>query len=115
MQSVHGHPVRGVDVGPETRCAHYDSGRDVVALRFPCCETYYPCFECHEAVADHDPVRWGPADGRRRAVLCGRCGTESTVEEYVEGDDACPACDAPFNPGCRSHYRYYFDEALFEE
>jgi len=41
---VHGHTVRGVDVGPETRCRHYDSELDVIAIRFPCCETFYPCY-----------------------------------------------------------------------
>jgi uncharacterized CHY-type Zn-finger protein len=56
---VHGHTVRGVDVGPETRCRHYDSELDVIAIRFPCCGTFYPCYECHLAAADHEPERWG--------------------------------------------------------
>lgn len=114
MQSVHGHLVLGVDVGPETRCAHYDSGLDVVALRFPCCDRYYPCFDCHAGVADHDPVRWGVDDADREAILCGVCGHELTVRAYLEGDDACPACGVAFNPGCRRHAHHYFEPALFE-
>jgi len=110
---VHGHTVRGVDVGPETRCRHYDSERDVIALRFPCCETFYPCYDCHLAVADHEPEQWGADDHEAPAVLCGVCGELLTVEEYVDCGDRCPGCDAAFNPGCRTHYHYYFDDALF--
>lgn len=140
---VHGHTVRGVDVGPETRCRHYDSGRDVIAIRFPCCGTFYPCYDCHLAVADHEPERWGedgssasggdeddgssarrgeetgsrPADDAADAdaVLCGVCGAVLTVAEYLDCDDRCPDCDAEFNPGCRRHYDYYFTEGLFEK
>jgi uncharacterized CHY-type Zn-finger protein len=36
---VHGHAVRGVDVD-ESRCAHYGTERDVVAIRLPCCDTF---------------------------------------------------------------------------
>ena len=115
MRPVHGVPVRGVDVGPETRCAHYAGDRDVVAIRFPCCEAFYPCFDCHEAVADHAPSRWGPDDGDEAVVLCGVCGRRLRLDAYVGGDDACPACDAAFNPGCRNHYHRYFEESAFGE
>lgn len=113
MPQVHGHPVRGVDVDPETRCAHYHTRRDVVALAFPCCEPFYPCFECHEAVADHPAERWPAGSDDERAVLCGACGRDLAIREYVTGDLACPDCGAPFNPGCRNHFDRYFDEALF--
>jgi uncharacterized CHY-type Zn-finger protein len=113
---VHRHTVRGVDVGPETRCRHYDSELDVIAIRFPCCGTFYPCYECHLAAADHEPERWGD-DGRddadADAVLCGVCGTVLTVAEYVDCEDRCPDCGAEFNPGCRRHYDRYFAEELF--
>lgn len=104
---IHGCEVRGA-VDAETRCAHYASERDVVAIKFACCETYYPCFRCHDAVAEHDAERW-PADRRDEpAVLCGACGAELAVAEYV-GSEACPACDAAFNPGCADHYHLYFE------
>lgn len=115
MPTVHGHRVRGVDVDPETRCVHYDSPRDVVAIRFACCDTFYPCFECHEAVADHDAAVWPAGSEEEPAVLCGVCGRVLTVREYVADDDACPDCGADFNPGCREHYPLYFHETLFED
>lgn len=112
---VHGHTVRGVDVGPETRCRHYDSELDVIAIRFPCCGTFYPCYECHLSAADHEPQKWGPEDDDAPAVLCGICGSVLTVDEYLACDDHCPECNAEFNPGCRRHYARYFSPALFEK
>lgn len=106
--------VRGVDVGAETRCAHYGGERDVIAIRFACCDDYYPCFRCHEAVADHESEPL-PADaGDEPGVLCGACDAVLTVRAYLDADDACPECGAGFNPGCADHYHLYFDRALFE-
>jgi len=102
-------PVCGVEVDAETRCTHYDGARDVVALRFPCCETYFPCFRCHDAVTDHESERITRASFGDPAVLCGVCGTTLSVSTYLECDDSCPDCTASFNPGCRRHRDRYFD------
>jgi len=99
--------VRGVEVDSETRCAHYDTERDVVALTFACCDAYYPCFRCHEAVADHDAKRLS-VESSESAVLCGACGAELTPREFVSGDHECPDCGAAFNSGCADHYERYF-------
>ena len=101
-------PVRGVDVDAETRCTHYDTALDVVALRFSCCETYYPCFRCHEAVTDHEPSRVPRERFDEPAVLCGVCETTLSVRVYLDCEDSCPACGASFNPGCRHHRDRYF-------
>ena len=102
-------PVRGIAVDEQTRCRHYESSRDVVAIAFACCETYYACFACHAAATDHEPVRW-PADrADEPAVLCGACRTTLSVETYVAEGDTCPACGAAFNPGCRRHHDRYFE------
>jgi len=101
-------PLRGVDVDTETRCAHYDTELDVVALRFPCCDSYYPCFRCHEAVTDHEPERVPRERFDEAAVLCGVCGATLPVRAYLDCDDRCPECGAAFNPGCRRHRDRYF-------
>lgn len=44
-----------VHVGRETRCAHSDSTRDVIALLLGCCEESFVCQRCHEAATDHEP------------------------------------------------------------
>ena len=102
-------PLRGVAVDPETRCAHWDAPVDVVALRFGCCETYYPCDACHGAAADHEAVPWPRERFDESAVLCGACETTLTAQEYLDCDDSCPACGARFNPGCRKHRDRYFE------
>ncbi|ALE85876.1 CHY zinc finger protein [Pseudonocardia sp. HH130629-09] len=103
-----GPQVFGDLVDDQTRCAHYGGPLDVIAVRFRCCDRYYPCFRCHAAAADH-PARTWPADARaERAVLCGVCRTELRIDTYV-AVDGCPGCGAPFNPGCRSHHGLYFD------
>jgi uncharacterized CHY-type Zn-finger protein len=113
-REIEGRTVRGVGIGPETRCAHYGTERDVVALRFACCEAFYPCIRCHEAVVDH-PAERLPVESGASAVLCGVCGAELTPEEFVtrDPDDEaenhdCPGCGAAFNPGCADHYERYF-------
>ena len=107
-REIQEHPVRGVEVDSKTRCAHYNTERDVVALRFACCDAYYPCFRCHEAVADH-PAERLLAEGDEAAVLCGACGAELTPREFVGGEHRCPDCGAAFNPGCADHYDQYFN------
>jgi uncharacterized CHY-type Zn-finger protein len=101
-------PLRGVAVAPNTRCAHYDGPRDIIAIRFACCETYYPCFECHQAATGHEPARWPPGRRDEPAVLCGACGTTMTAGAYRSAAPACPNCGAGFNPGCRAHWARYF-------
>jgi uncharacterized CHY-type Zn-finger protein len=109
---VHGVLVYGLGVGPATRCAHYAGPTDVVALRFACCDRWYPCHACHAAVADHAAAVWPRARFDEAAVLCGACGHRLTARAYLRlGRDAprCPACHAPFNPGCARHRHLYFE------
>ena len=101
--------MRGLDLDPQTRCAHYRSSLDVVAIRMRCCGEYYACRECHDALADHPAEVWPRAEFDRPAAMCGVCGGVMTVAVYLACDDRCPACDAPFNPGCRLHRGLYFE------
>ena len=106
---IHEYVVRGVEVGPETRCTHYDGDRDVIALRFGCCGAFYACHACHEAAVDHDARPWPRDRFDEPAVLCGVCETALSVREYLDADHACPACGTAFNPECRAHYDRYFE------
>jgi uncharacterized CHY-type Zn-finger protein len=108
-RTVGDYVVRGVDVGPRTRCAHDDTERDVIALRLGCCEAFVPCHACHEAVADHGARPWPRDRFDEPAVLCGVCGTALTVRAYLDADHECPACGAAFNPGCAAHDDRYFE------
>lgn len=108
-RSIGDDEVHGVDVGPETRCAHYGSDRDVIALRLGCCEAFFACHRCHEAVTDHESEPWPRERFGEPAVLCGVCTTSLSVTAYLDADHTCPACGAAFNPGCRNHYDRYFE------
>ena len=102
-------PVHGLEVDAQSRCAHWRSAVDIVALKMKCCGEYYACKDCHEALADHPARVWPRAEWGTRAVLCGACGTELTIAAYLATPDACPACGAAFNPGCRGHHHFYFE------
>jgi uncharacterized CHY-type Zn-finger protein len=103
--------VRGVDLDPQTRCAHYHKAVDVIAIKMKCCGVYYACKDCHDALAGHTIAVWPRSEWDQLAVLCGTCGTELTVREYMNCANQCPACQAAFNPGCRNHYEFYFESA----
>lgn len=100
--------VYGLDLDPESRCAHWRSPLDIVAIKMRCCGAYYACRECHDALADHPAEVWPRAAWGEVAVLCGACGGELTVAEYLACDNRCPACQAAFNPGCQKHKHLYF-------
>ena len=102
-------PVFGLDLDPQTRCAHYHSALDVIAIKMRCCGAFYACRECHDAVADHPARLWPIAERDERAILCGVCGATLSIAAYLACNDHCPACAAPFNPGCRLHHHLYFE------
>ncbi len=97
--------VLGPTVDDQTRCIHYRTALDVIAIRFACCGEYYPC---HAETADHPARQWPVAERAEFAVLCGVCDATLTITDYLEAD-ACPACGAAFNPGCKLHTELYFE------
>ena len=101
--------VHGVGLDDQTRCVHWRSPSDVIAIKFDCCGRYYACFDCHTELEDHEAVVWPRARFAEPAVMCGVCKTEHSVDTYMSSGFVCPACGAPFNPGCASHYHLYFE------
>ncbi|MDG4657764.1 CHY zinc finger protein [Ectobacillus antri] len=99
--------VYGPTVDQETRCVHYHSEKDIIAIRFKCCDKYYPCYECHDACEDHQRAVWPKAEWNEKAILCGVCQTELTINEY-QSVTHCPTCKSAFNEGCKTHYHLYF-------
>ena len=101
--------LRGVDVNERTQCAHYRSDRDIVAIRFKCCGTFYACVRCHDELAGHAPIRWSKGERDIRAILCGNCHQTLSIADYLSGANSCPLCDAAFNSACATHHRFYFE------
>ena len=77
--SIHGIPVCGVAIDAQTRCAHYHSELDRIAIKFKCCQAYYACYQCHEAAADHAAQVWPRREFTEQAILCGACGEAMKV------------------------------------
>jgi uncharacterized CHY-type Zn-finger protein len=100
--------VRGIDLDHQTRCGHYRSALDIIAIKMKCCGAYYACRECHDALADHEAQLWPRDEWDQPAVLCGACGIELAIHEYLNCSSRCPGCLSPFNPRCRNHYPLYF-------
>ena len=105
-----GEEILGVGIDEQTRCAHYNSELDIIAIKFKCCGRWYPCFECHTAIAEHEPAVWPVNQFDEKAILCGACGNQLTINEYLNCGSICPSCERSFNPGCANHYHLYFEE-----
>ena len=89
--------VKGKLVDEHTRCVHYHSLLDVIAIKFKCCGEYYPCYNCHEEEADHEHEVWKKNEFDSRAILCGVCNNKMTIHEYLACDNHCPSCNALLN------------------
>lgn len=105
---IKGQVVEGCETDEETRCAHYHKEIDRIAIKFYCCDTYFPCYECHAEKGCGHPDVWPKKKFNEKAILCGACGHELTVEEYLDCKSECPKCTAAFNPGCNLHRHLYF-------
>ena len=101
--------VKGSKIDDQTRCIHYHSALDIIAIKFKCCQTYYPCFYCHQSDAGHLAEKWKAEELNTKAILCGACKNELTISQYLECNYNCPFCHASFNPGCQNHNHLYFE------
>ena len=102
--------VFGIDIDEHTRCSHYHSELDIIAIKFKCCNAYYACIHCHEAKSGHDVLVWNKDEFSTKAILCGHCKTELTISEYLSANNTCPFCKAGFNPKCSNHHHFYFEK-----
>lgn len=109
MKIVHKKEVFGAIIDEETRCKHYHTNEDIIAIKFYCCQKYYPCIQCHTEVADHKVQLWPKAKHEYKAILCGHCGYDLSIPEYMNSSFECPNCHSQFNSGCKNHYHLYFE------
>ena len=107
-QTIYGQTIYGQTIDDQTRCVHYGTVTDVVAIKFYCCRRYYPCHLCHEESAGHPAERWPQTHHDQVALICGVCSTELAIATYFEAH-SCPKCSASFNDGCRLHRHLYFE------
>jgi len=101
--------VKGKIIDNHTRCIHYHSELDIIAIKMKCCNEYYACFFCHEEAATHQPAVWKKTEFDNKAILCGNCKMELTIHQYFESGYQCPGCGSKFNPKCKNHNHLYFE------
>lgn len=102
--------IRGKLVDDESRCVHWHSPLDVIALRFRCCDRYYACYSCHNESEAHAMKKYSIGSSSAAnipLIICGVCKFQMTFQQY-QGLQ-CPRCSAKFNPGCKMHYHLYFE------
>lgn len=102
------HPVHGLELDPQTRCVHYRSALDIIAIKMRCCGLFYACKDCHDALAGHALEPWPRSEWQEHAVLCGACRATLSISEYLDCNSRCPHCGSAFNPACRNHHHFYF-------
>lgn len=105
---IGGFLVRGQVIDNQTRCSHYHTDLDIIAIKFKCCDTYYPCYSCHQEAVNHEAITWEINERDAKVILCGVCGHELTIQEYMNSNNTCTSCQSLFNPNCKKHYDLYF-------
>jgi len=100
--------IEGIKLDHQSRCDHWYDSHDIVALKFPCCQRWFACFDCHKELTDHPSQRWQREQFDEKAIFCGHCQHLLTIDEYLTSNHQCPHCNSGFNPGCQKHYSLYF-------
>ncbi|AXV42974.1 hypothetical protein K1Y28_05130 [Staphylococcus warneri] len=100
--------VYGSMIDNETRCIHYHSFLDIIAIKFKCCDKYYPCYQCHNEHEAHPIQRWSEDEFDQQAIMCGVCKHQMTINDYMMVE-SCPRCQSHFNHRCKFHYHLYFE------
>ncbi|KAI5959805.1 HOT13 [Candida pseudojiufengensis] len=101
--------IKGQLVDNQTRCIHYHTPVDLIAIKFKCCpKLYYPCFKCHEELNNHSIEKYDIKDKTEEVIICGNCFNTMTIENYINCNSKCPYCKSIFNSKCSLHYDLYF-------
>ena len=99
--------VYGSLIDNETRCIHYHTFLDIIAIKFKCCEKYYPCYQCHNEHESHNIQRWSAEEFHKRRYFVEFVKMNS-IHDYMM-TETCPNCQAHFNSRCKFHYHLYFE------
>ncbi len=101
--------INGNLIDGKGRCVHYGTEKDIVAIKFKCCNKYYACYQCHNEIENHLVKLWELEEFEEKAIACGSCFETISINKYKESSN-CPFCKSAFNVNCKKHYHLYFDE-----
>ena len=96
--------IHGLTVDDESRCTHYHTPLDIIAIKFKCCNKFYSCYKCHNENENHEIIRWEKDEFDEQAILCGVCNQTMSINDYMLSE-VCPHCSARFNHRCKYHLR----------
>src|SRR5690625_8025706 len=86
---IKGHILKGTVLDSETRCSHYHTELDRIAIKFYCCQTYFPCYLCHKESGCGETKVWPYDKLDKKAILYGACGEELTSKSYQNMEHKC--------------------------
>ena len=72
--------IHGSVIDKETRCTHYHSFR-CYAIKFKCCDKYYPCYKCHDEHESHSIQRWTEKEFDKSYYVC--ANHEMSIHDYM--------------------------------
>ncbi len=102
---------KGIALDENSRCQHYHSEQDIIALKCASCQSYYACYKCHDAMENHNFK--ATSSDETYPVICGVCQTHLIFTGYKSG--SCPHCRSAFNPNCQLHDHIYFSKESHHE
>ena len=105
--------AQGFLVDKQTRCIHYHSELDIIALQCYDCKKYYACYRCHDSLENHPFEPYPLSLIQDKPILCGVCLKLLTYKQYKESL-SCPFCFSRFNPGCQNHKERYFKQQIIQ-
>lgn len=83
--------AQGFLVDKQTRCIHYHSKLDIIALQCYDCKKYYACYRCHDSLENHLFEPYPSSLIQDKPILCGVCLNLLTYKQYKESL-SCPFC-----------------------
>src|SRR5699024_8847876 len=104
---VHMVKIHVLTVDDESRCTHYHTPLDIIAIKFKCCNKFYSCYKCHNENENHEIIRWEKDEFDEQAIICGVCNQTRSTNDYMLSE-VCQHCSAIFNHRCKYHHHIYF-------
>lgn len=82
--------AQGFLVDKQTRCIHYHSKLDIIALQCYDCKKYYACYWCHDSLENHIFEPYPLSLIQDKPILCGVCLKLLTYKQYKESLSVAP-------------------------
>ncbi|SQA00231.1 zinc finger protein [Staphylococcus aureus] len=100
--------VYGSLIDTETRCRIILPKKILLQLNLNVVINTIHAISAIMSLKKHAIKRWSEPSFNEKAILCGVCKHELTINEYMMVE-RCPNCQSRFNNRCKYHYHIYFE------